>query len=276
MSKFWNKNLFLRLFTGFAGGPLILFSALYGKLTFIICLSAVAFLCLNEIYGIASHFRLKSNFLTGYVFSFLLFGNFYLYSGQYTTYLLLSFAMVLSITAFSAKKEENPFPVICYTYFWTIYIICFLGTLILIRGDETFNLSFAGKIVGLILLALWSLDTFAYFGGKSLGKHKLSPRISPNKTIEGSLSGILGAVIIAVLYKLFVFKSLSFFHVFAITIIISVFGQVGDLIESLLKRKAEIKDSSNALPGHGGMLDRFDSLIFCSPFLYFYIKFFLY
>jgi phosphatidate cytidylyltransferase len=113
-----------------------------------------------------------------------------------------------------------------------------------------------------ILLISILTDTFAYIGGKLFGKHKLLPRISPNKTIEGSLIGLIVGVIISSLYYLLMIDpGMSIFLIICISIIISIFGQIGDLIFSSIKRYYKIKDFSNILRGHGGILDRFDSLI---------------
>ena len=275
MRNIYDKNLKLRIAVGITGGPLIFFSALYSNFLFALCMLIVMIYCLKEVYAIIEYFGMHSNFIIGYFFSVLFFLDFYYFDGGYNFLLLITFAMILSLKAiFTIKK--NPFPIICFTYFWTIYIACFLGTIILIRGNSSIDSVFSGRITGLILSAVWALDTFAYFGGKLFGRHKLIPKISPKKTIEGSLIGTIGAVLIVILYKQIAFNALSFFHCIIITLLISIFGQLGDLVESLLKRKVGIKDSSRNLPGHGGMLDRFDSLIFCSPFVYIYIKFFIF
>ncbi|MCM3739014.1 phosphatidate cytidylyltransferase [Oceanobacillus luteolus] len=115
---------------------------------------------------------------------------------------------------------------------------------------------------------IWATDTGAYFVGRALGKRKLWPDISPNKTVEGAIGGILAAVIVAVIFHLIQ----PFPHSLVIVIIVSIFasivGQVGDLVESAFKRNYGVKDSGKLLPGHGGILDRFDSLLFVLPFLH--------
>ncbi|WP_413301298.1 phosphatidate cytidylyltransferase [Bacillus sp. 1P10SD] len=117
------------------------------------------------------------------------------------------------------------------------------------------------------LFMIWATDSGAYFIGKSLGKRKLWPEISPNKTVEGSIGGVLCAVIVAVLFVLFTDIHAS---LIGITVALSVFGQIGDLVESAFKRHFNVKDSGNILPGHGGILDRFDSLLFVWPLLHFF------
>src|SRR5699024_5949044 len=118
----------------------------------------------------------------------------------------------------------------------------------------------------LILFVVWSTDTFAYLIGRKIGKTKLAPKISPNKTIEGSLGGTVSALIVAGVYLSFISFQHSFLYMLFMMFIISVVGQLGDLAESALKRYFGVKDSGRILPGHGGLLDRFDSLIFAMTF----------
>ncbi len=118
-----------------------------------------------------------------------------------------------------------------------------------------------------ILLVIWATDTFAYFSGIAFGKNKLWPEISPKKTIEGAIGGVLCAGIIGVIFHLLFPFDHSLITMIMITIMISIVGQLGDLVASALKRHYDVKDSGKILPGHGGIIDRFDSLLFVLPFL---------
>ncbi|WP_096269857.1 phosphatidate cytidylyltransferase [Paucisalibacillus globulus] len=118
------------------------------------------------------------------------------------------------------------------------------------------------------LLLIWSTDTGAYFTGRSFGKNKLWPEISPNKTIEGALGGIVVATIVGVVFHLIYQFPYSMVTIVIVSILVSIFGQIGDLVESAFKRHYNVKDSGNILPGHGGILDRFDSAIFVFPVLH--------
>ncbi|NHM29827.1 phosphatidate cytidylyltransferase [Neobacillus terrae] len=120
------------------------------------------------------------------------------------------------------------------------------------------------------LFIIWATDSGAYFLGKAFGKRKLWPEISPNKTVEGSLGGVICALIVAVLFVIFTDIDAALLELMGITAVLSVFGQLGDLVESAFKRHYNVKDSGNILPGHGGILDRFDSLIFVWPLLHFF------
>lgn len=122
-----------------------------------------------------------------------------------------------------------------------------------------------------VLILIWSNDTFAYLIGRQLGKTKLFERISPKKTWEGSLGGFVVAMLIAIFLLPRFFTSLSMIDWIIIGVISVVFGSIGDLIESLIKRTLKVKDSGSILPGHGGVLDRFDALIGAAPFIYTYL-----
>jgi phosphatidate cytidylyltransferase len=128
-----------------------------------------------------------------------------------------------------------------------------------------------GRLLVLYLfVAIWSSDSGAYFVGRLLGKHKLCPRVSPKKTIEGSIGGIVTTCVLLSLLNLYV-AMLPSVVVVIIAVVISIIGQVGDLIESLIKRYYGVKDSGKLLPGHGGVLDRFDSIMLAAPVMYYCI-----
>jgi len=121
--------------------------------------------------------------------------------------------------------------------------------------------------IGYLLLTIWFTDSFAYIGGMRFGKNKLSPKISPNKSIEGSVIGSLSSIVIALVFYFTTSIFTNLAVAIGITLVVSVIGQFGDLIESAYKREYGVKDSSNLLPGHGGIFDRFDSVILSAPCL---------
>ena len=143
-------------------------------------------------------------------------------------------------------------------------------------ADGSAQLPFSGGDSLLFLFGLlWVGDTAAMFTGKAIGKHKLAPAVSPNKTIEGFMGGLVGSLVIGVVMCFWKFDAVAWYHVLVLALGCSVFGQLGDLVESMWKRSIGIKDSSAIIPGHGGVLDRFDSLLFAAPFMVFYFTFVL-
>ena len=177
---------------------------------------------------------------------------------------LLAVFIFLSYTVLTKNKftiDDVGFVILATLY---IGLSCFY--LIEIRGSELIGL----KYIFFVLIVVWSTDSGAYFIGKAIGKKKLWPDISPNKTIEGSLGGILSAIIIGLIYYWLVpLTALSLPKVIILTIILSIVGQIGDLVESALKRHFHVKDPSRLLSGHGGVLDRVDSWLFAIPILHF-------
>jgi len=130
-----------------------------------------------------------------------------------------------------------------------------------------------GYTVLSIFVAIWMCDSVAYFAGRAFGRHKLFPRVSPNKTWEGAIAGFVAAVAAFVVCRQLLLPYLALRDALVCGAIVGAFGQIGDLVESLLKRDAGVKDSSTLIPGHGGVLDRFDSLLFVAPLLFFYLDF---
>ncbi|OLS01755.1 phosphatidate cytidylyltransferase [Tissierella creatinophila] len=128
--------------------------------------------------------------------------------------------------------------------------------------------------IWLIFIISFGTDTFAYLGGRFLGKNKLWPEISPNKTIEGAISGIVGSTVLTVIFAFFI-EEKSIYLLMILAIIVSTFSQIGDLIASKIKRSTKLKDYGHIMPGHGGVLDRFDSIILGAPLIYYYINYFL-
>ena len=126
---------------------------------------------------------------------------------------------------------------------------------------------YGGRLLIYAFMITWATDTFAYFGGKNFGRHKFSPTLSPNKTWEGFYSGIFGAIAAGLIAR-FVLLDLSWSILLLMAIVGSAAGQIGDLFESAIKRHCGVKDSSSILPGHGGILDRFDSYLFAVPVIY--------
>lgn len=152
------------------------------------------------------------------------------------------------------------------TVLGVIYIGIFLSYIIGIRQIE-----YGGWQIIFLFSIIWANDTFAYFVGKSLGRIKLAPAISPNKTVEGSIAGLIGGLAAALVFNSFLFKKLDLINAVLLALVLGILCQLGDLFESMLKRSAGVKDSGSIIPGHGGVLDRIDSAIIPLPFFYYYL-----
>ena len=149
-----------------------------------------------------------------------------------------------------------------------IYISLALTHFVLLR-----DLSLGRWWLLFALVIVWSNDTFAYYGGKNLGRTKLAPRISPNKTVEGAVCGIIGGVVAALIFvRLFKMTGAPQVTI-VIAVVAGISGILGDLAESLIKRRVGVKDSGTLIPGHGGLLDRIDSLLFAVPTVYYMLIF---
>jgi len=204
--------------------------------------------------------------------------------------------VTLLMTAEPFRKSPAPLRNIGTTLFGVLYIGLFFGSLIGLR--EIFTASefpvlrhfhvtgirlpeevlhqidvWGGMTVSAVFVTVWMCDSAAYFTGRAFGRRKLWPRVSPNKTWEGAVAGLLVSVVTFVLLRGLALPYLSLGEAVVSGCVIGVVGQFGDLAESLLKREAGMKDSSSLLPGHGGVLDRFDSLLFAAPVLFLYYDF---
>lgn len=177
--------------------------------------------------------------------------------------LVLCFLTTLALELFRGDPDQGLINA-SVNLFGTVYIGFMFAYILLLRfiQDGFFYLLFA-------FIVTIANDSAAYFVGIKFGKHKLSPRISPKKSIEGSIGGIGGGIIGAVIMGLCFRKSLIPLVILGILVVIA--GQFGDLVESIIKRNAGVKDSGNFLPGHGGILDRVDSLLFAAPVVYYFV-----
>jgi phosphatidate cytidylyltransferase len=154
-----------------------------------------------------------------------------------------------------------------------VYPTAFLGSLVWLRGVRSAAVTDGGafQLVLLILLLVWATDVAAYYVGRTVGARALAPSISPNKTWEGTLGGMGAAVVVGVGLKVGVVDLLSWPHMAALIVLGGGVSQLGDLLESMLKRSADVDDSGHLLPGHGGMLDRFDAMAVAAPMIVLYL-----
>jgi len=263
------SNLFKRVIVGLIGIPVLMFIFYSGGILFLIFSLIVTSLALRELFSMfekKNYFPLKN---TGIilsagilVYSFFYFTNFTDIDFLFLIYLPVIFLICAEIFRREKINPLNPVIVI----FGLLYITTPFAMLGIINEYSKLNL------VLFIFVLIWTCDTAAYFGGKYLGKHLLSP-ISPKKTWEGSITGFIFTVIVSFSVQYIFPDKLNLTDALIMGITIGIFSQVGDLFESLLKRYCDVKDSSDIIPGHGGILDRFDSIIFVTPLIFIYFRY---
>lgn len=246
-----------RLATGILGGAILGLSTYFGGIFYLIVYFFIGMFCILEL---GKAFK-QDLFASGYFINLILNIIFFIFAfHKSTTYLapVLVLYVILNLIfyAFLKIKLEK----IIINLLGGFYISFFMFHLYLLN-DTIF--------VWYIYIIAFGNDTFAYFTGKLFGKHKLSPILSPKKTIEGAVGGIAGSIVITIIYNSF-FGKYNIGLIIIFTIIASIFSISGDLIASKIKRDNNIKDYSNFLPGHGGFLDRFDSVLLVSPIIYYF------
>ncbi|WP_255594464.1 phosphatidate cytidylyltransferase [Pontibacter sp. HSC-14F20] len=265
------SNLQQRLIVGVLGAALFIGGIIFSEWTFFILFLGLTVLGTLEFYRLAGTAGIKANKVYGTLLAAAIFISVFLIDKAYmpveVLYLFLP-ALFLIFVLELYRKESQPFTNIAFTILGVLYIavpFSLLQLLGYLQGEYRWQ-----PILGLLLL-IWSADTGAYIAGKNFGRNKLFERISPGKTWEGWAGGVILTIIVSWVLSMF-FLDLELYQWIGIAIIVSVFGVLGDLVESLLKRSLGVKDSGTLLPGHGGILDRFDSLVLAVPFIVAFLK----
>ncbi len=257
-----------RWITAIIAVPLIFLFVFSGPIFLLyLLLSAAALLALKEYFRIAFkgnethsiYFTLPAYIESIGIIGSVCYGRFDLVLVILCLNLILT--GLISMPLFKTKRQLPD--MIAKQSLSLVYIPLFISFLLLLRQDPE-----GRGWVFFVLCLVAAGDVGAYYVGSYLGKHKLCPAVSPNKTIEGSMGGILANLLIGILFSKFFIESLNLPLALIISVIVGLAGQLGDLFESEFKRAADIKDSGNLLPGHGGMLDRIDALLFASPVAY--------
>ncbi|RFU68891.1 phosphatidate cytidylyltransferase [Bacillus sp. V59.32b] len=256
-----------RIITAIIAAAIFLPIVTLGELPFLILVYAMATIGLFELI------RMKKIALFSFVsiLSFILLWLLLL-PGEYAGFLdaiaydkthLVLWGVILYLISTVVSKNKFTFDDAGFLLLSVLYVG--MGFFYLYETRESAGLMY----IIFALFTIWATDSGAYFVGRSLGKRKLWPEISPNKTVEGFFGGIASAVIVGLLFHLLSNIELTFVRLMFVSIVISIFGQLGDLVQSAYKRHYGVKDSGKLLPGHGGILDRLDSLIFILPILHF-------
>ncbi|HZS46291.1 MAG TPA: phosphatidate cytidylyltransferase [Blastocatellia bacterium] len=176
---------------------------------------------------------------------------------------------------FHPENFESSLSSTAATLFGVIYVPLLTSFAIAIKLFDSQGERLGSKLLGLFFLIIIASDTGAYFTGRAIGRHKLAPKISPGKTIEGVIGGLGLSFVAAIISKKLFFAQIPWAHLIILTAILVPVGILGDLSESMLKRGANAKDAASIIPGHGGILDRMDSLLFNAPIIYYYYVLFL-
>ncbi len=233
-----------------------------------------ATLCLATLLGFYEFFRAVKMTEKAYIFIASAHGiltYIFYWSGHMDYLYMLNILMILLMLAFYALKfPKVKMEDLAYTFFAIFYILFLMLSIAFVRDSAYYG----NWMIWLIFAIAFGSDSSAYFVGVNLGKHKLVPKLSPNKTIEGAIGGLLGAGIIALIFGIIMYvygpftSGLQVGFMFVIGLVGSVISQIGDLVGSAMKRHTGIKDFGKTIPGHGGILDRLDSILVTAAYIY--------
>ena len=234
-------------------------------------------LALFEFYVLAKHRDLKPDTGAGFLAAIAIFVVFIFPTDIYNVLLVQLIIMALTggtlvATTLRGAPYDKMLASVGATVLGVLYIVLLGSHLVSVR--LWFKPELASDLLSYFFLVLMGSDAGAYYVGRALGKHKLAPTISPGKTWEGVLGGVAAALVMAWISHYWFFPELPLKYGLPLAVVMTVFGILGDLSESALKRGAGAKDAANILPGHGGLLDRLDSLLFNAPLIYYFARFY--
>lgn len=266
------------------GIPGILLCIYFGNEIFLGFIFVVSILAMMEYFKLSEQKSISPQYVISCLSAFIILMFYYVsdLSQIYTIPLGQFFVLIVGITLITElfRNKPNPSLNIAVSLFGIFYIPLLLGALIGIREFFPLQSDLNMKLTFSLFIAVWLCDSAAYTFGKLWGKKKILERVSPKKTVVGAVSGLITAIMVYLAFIKFRFIvssdptfSISYSDAVMMGIIVGVFGQMGDFIESMFKREVCVKDTSRILGGHGGVLDRFDSLLIASPLIYLYLKF---
>lgn len=269
--------LLYRVLSALIGIPVLLYLVWYGGLPLLLFILIIVFLGILEINSLWNKMGIKLWLPGALVSGALLVASAYFSKGITYNFAQLDGGGVLGLVVFLViilnvfylvkSYPDFTFTDFSATFFSSVYVGWLMSHLFsLSQITDGFH------FVLLVLAATWSTDTCAYFVGINFGRHRLAPVLSPKKSIEGAVGGVFGSVIASVLVG-YLSQHMPIINYVVVGILAGTIGQVGDLAESALKRLAGVKDSGKIIPGHGGILDRFDSLLLTAPVVYYYLLF---
>ena len=271
-----------RILTAVVALPILIASILIPWLwwLFVALAAAAMVIALWEFYLLAKKLKLKPDAAAGYLAgaAMITVATLTPQSDPGINVLLFMFVIIVLTagTLIAATLRGAPFDTMIASSGATILGVLYIPLLgsHLVSLRTGFDQTLSAHLLSFFFLVLMGSDTGAYYVGRAFGKHKLAPSISPGKTWEGAIGGVLAALAMAALAHFWFFRELPLKYILPLAVIMTVVGVLGDLAESALKRGAGAKDAANILPGHGGLLDRLDSLLFNAPLIYYFARFY--
>jgi len=275
--RFLLSGIVPRLVVTLLGVPCLYLITSRGGVFFLLLVDLIILLGLREFYVLMRAKGYEPFEALGY-FCSLAISWYAWHQGVVVPLILTASLLAIMIREIFRKEMSQSLGHMAVTVFGIMYVGWLGSHLILLRELPT-SLDIQGtigaRLVFMVTLLTWATDTSAYLFGVTFGRHKLIPRISPNKTIEGAVGGLVGAALVGWLLTRGLVPFLTPLAGTILGLVVGTMAQLGDLVESLIKRDAGIKDTAELIPGHGGVLDRFDSLLFTVPVVYYYFRFFI-
>lgn len=268
------NNLIKRSLTGAIFIAVVILSILWHEITFLSILCVIVVLSNIEYYQISRKIHGRPLIAWQIILSlFLIISTFLVIDKIFPISFIALIIPLIFLTFITElyRRKRRAIINLALTFLPVIHIAAPLSMLIALAF---MNGVYDYKIIMAMLIFTWTNDTFAYLTGVSIGKNKIMPRVSPKKTWEGFFGGLIAVIALAI-YFTKINSTFTINNWIIIGVIVSIFGTFGDFVESMLKRVAGIKDSGNILPGHGGILDRFDSFLFATPFVFTYVFVFI-
>lgn len=266
------NNLVTRSLSGFLFVAIVVASILVSPYSFVVVFTVLSAWSVYEFHQLGNHQKeVDINPVMPVIATVILSVTSFLYASEILTYPSFSFYGLFLIVVFIAelyKKKENPFHNLAYVVMGQIYValpFALLNFILYVGGYQPW-------VLLAVFATIWLNDTAAYLFGITFGKHRLFERVSPKKSWEGFFGGAMAALLSGFIFSKFI-PEISLIQWFIFAEIVVIFGTFGDLLESLMKRTIHVKDSGNAIPGHGGLLDRFDSMLLVAPAIYIYLSF---
>ena len=255
-----------RVIAGLWGIPLLTAIVWFGDPWFTILVAIWGLLAVFEFYKMVAASKVSPLTYFGLIWTLLFILSPHFDYDTLTPLLLTSAVILPLIWLLLRPQKEGAFAGWAWTMAGILYVGWLLSYLVALRGLD------AGRDwVFFALFTTFASDTTAFFTGRAWGRHRLAPNISPGKTWEGAIAGVFGAIVVSLVLVMLLSLPLNYWQAVLLGLVVSIFGQLGDLVESLFKRNMGVKESGESIPGHGGFLDRMDSVAFAGVVVYYYV-----